>query len=90
MEEMHRQALGLNTTVLGKEYSSTPISMNNLAIVSSYQGKYKQAEEIHQQVLGLMVPVLREEHPNALTSMNNSCLNSMESRLVDRGRATRD
>jgi hypothetical protein len=30
---MHRQALGLEETVQGKEYPSTPASMNNLTEV---------------------------------------------------------
>src|SRR5271170_2695987 len=48
-EEMHRQALGLSETVLGKEHPSTLTSMNNLALVLSHQGKYEQAEEMHRQ-----------------------------------------
>jgi hypothetical protein len=43
--EMHRQALGLQETVLGKEHPSTLTSMNNLATVLSDQDKYEQAEE---------------------------------------------
>jgi Tetratricopeptide repeat len=46
-EEMHRQALRLSETVLGKEHSNTMISMNNLATVLRNQGKYEQAEEMH-------------------------------------------
>jgi Tfp pilus assembly protein PilF len=48
-EEMHRQALGLKKTVIGKKYPDTPTSMNNLAIILSDQGKYEQAEEMLQQ-----------------------------------------
>jgi Flp pilus assembly protein TadD len=46
-EEMHRQALGLCETVLGKEHPDTPTSMNNLAAILRDQGKYEQAEEMH-------------------------------------------
>jgi hypothetical protein len=46
---MHRQALGLQETVLGKEHPSTLTSMNNLATVLSDQNKYEQAEEMHRQ-----------------------------------------
>jgi hypothetical protein len=46
-EEMHRQALRLMETWLGKEHPSTSTSMNNLVKVLSDQGKYKQAEEMH-------------------------------------------
>jgi hypothetical protein len=62
-EEMHRQILGLQKTLLGKEHPSTLGSMNNL-------GMYEQVEEIHRQTLGLSETVLGKEHPNTLMSMN--------------------
>jgi prophage maintenance system killer protein len=70
-EEMHRQALGLRETVLGKEHPYTLTSMNNLANLLSNQGKYEQAEEMHRQALRLKEAVLGKEHPSTLTSMNN-------------------
>ena len=58
--------------MLGKEHPSIVLmSMNNLAIVLSDQGKYEQAEEMHRQALGLSETVLGKEHPDTLTSMNN-------------------
>jgi Tfp pilus assembly protein PilF len=56
--EMHRQALGLSETVLGKERPSTLMSMSNLANVLSNQGKRKEAEEMHRQALRLRETVL--------------------------------
>jgi hypothetical protein len=38
--------------VLGKEDPDTLISMNNLALVLSDQGKYEQAEEMLRRELG--------------------------------------
>ncbi len=38
-EEMHRQALALTETVLGKEHPDTLTSTNNLALVLSRQGR---------------------------------------------------
>jgi tetratricopeptide (TPR) repeat protein len=46
-EEMHRQALRLKETVLGKEHPSTLMSMNNLTLMLSDQGQYEEAEEIY-------------------------------------------
>jgi Tetratricopeptide repeat len=40
-EEMHRQALRLRETVLGKEHSNTLMSMNNLALMLNDLGKYE-------------------------------------------------
>jgi hypothetical protein len=46
--EMHRQVLGLQVTVLGKEHPSTLTGMNNLSTVLNDQDKYEQAEEMHR------------------------------------------
>ena len=70
-EEMQRQALELQETVLGKEHPETLAGMNNLAMVLSDQGKHEQAEEMLRQALGLSETVLGKEHPHTLTSMNN-------------------
>jgi hypothetical protein len=45
---MHRQALGLMETVLGKGHPGILMSMNNLAGALRGQGKYGQAEEMHR------------------------------------------
>jgi hypothetical protein len=66
---MHRQALALCETILGKERPSTLTSMGNLAGVLSDQGKYEQAEEMHRQALELRERVLGKEHPSTLTSV---------------------
>jgi hypothetical protein len=71
VEEIHRQALGLWETVLGKEHSSTLTSINNLASVLSHQGKYGQVEEMYRQTLGLRDAVLGKEHASTLLSVNN-------------------
>ena len=56
--EIHRQALGLSETVLGKEHPSILMSMSNLANVLSDQGKHEDAEEMHRQALRLRETVL--------------------------------
>ena len=57
--------------MLGKEYSLTLDSMNNLAAVLNSQGKYEEAEQMHRQTLQLKEKVLGKEHPSTLTSINN-------------------
>src|SRR5271156_4764717 len=69
-EEMHRQTLGLEETVLGKEHPDTLASMNNVAVVLSHQDKDKQAEEMHRQVLGLRETAVGTEYPDTLTSVS--------------------
>jgi tetratricopeptide (TPR) repeat protein len=43
-EEMHRQALRLRETVLGKEH---PATLTSMAGALRGQGKHEQAEEMH-------------------------------------------
>ena len=47
------------------------MTMNNLALVLSRQGKYGEAEEMHRQALALKETVLGKEHPDTLRSTNN-------------------
>ncbi|PVH68527.1 hypothetical protein DL98DRAFT_542347 [Cadophora sp. DSE1049] len=70
-ENMHRQALRLRETALGKEDPSTLMSMNNLANTLSDKGVYEEAEQMHRQTLELREKVLGKEHPDTLSSMNN-------------------
>ena len=57
--------------MLGKEYSSTLTSINNLVEVLSSQGKYEETQEINRQILTLMKTVLGKKYPYTLTSINN-------------------
>jgi tetratricopeptide (TPR) repeat protein len=57
--------------ILGEKNLLVLASMNNLALVLSKQGKYKEAETMHRQELELSEKVLGKEHPDTLTSMNN-------------------
>jgi tetratricopeptide (TPR) repeat protein len=56
--EIHRQALGLSETVLGKEHPSALMSMSNLAKVLSDQGKHEEAKGMHRQAIRLREIVL--------------------------------
>jgi Tetratricopeptide repeat len=44
-EEMYQQTLGLKEMVLGKDHPDTLASMDNLAEVLRFQGRYEQAED---------------------------------------------
>ena len=60
--------------MLGKEHPDTLSSMNNMALVLDYQGKYDEAERMHRQVLDIRQRVQVPEHPDRLTSMGNLAL----------------
>ena len=60
--------------MLGKEHPNTLTSVNNLALVLQYQGKYDEAEAMNRQALDGYEKVLGKEHPDTLTSVNNLAL----------------
>ncbi|KAH8660124.1 hypothetical protein BX600DRAFT_522911 [Xylariales sp. PMI_506] len=68
-EVMHRQALELLESVLGRDHPSTLGSMMGLASVLDNQGKYTEAEVMHRQTLELLESVLGRDHPSTLGSM---------------------
>jgi tetratricopeptide (TPR) repeat protein len=71
-------------TVLGEEHPDTLMSMSNLALTYSDQGRLVEAEVLGTQVLDASKRVLGEEHPDTLMSMNNLALTYWEQgRLVE-------
>ena len=62
---MHRDALRLSETVLGKEHPDTLTIMNNLANMLMDQGKNGEAEEMHQQALLIGVDGCPHHHRHA-------------------------
>jgi tetratricopeptide (TPR) repeat protein len=66
-----RLAYDIRRTLFGDKHRATLRSLDLLARVLGYQGKYEQAEEMHQRVLGLAQTLLGEENPDTLMSMNN-------------------
>ena len=71
--------------VLGPQHPDTLISMLNLAMTYSHQGKYKKAEELDLKVLDLHKKVLGPEHPHTLTSMNNLAVIYRSQKKIWRG-----
>jgi hypothetical protein len=68
---MHRETLALREKVSGKEHPSTLVSMNEVGVALSYQGKYVEAEKMHRETLALKEKVFGKEHPSTLVSINN-------------------
>ncbi|KAF7507687.1 hypothetical protein GJ744_010240 [Endocarpon pusillum] len=87
IEEMYSQTTGirhklqaeqlLRRVLAGREkepresHPLTLTSVNNLALVLQYQGKYEQAEQLHRRALAGNEKELGESHPLTLTSMDN-------------------
>ena len=67
----HRQLLTRRVEAAGKEHPDTLLSMNEVGLALSYQGKHAEAEQMHQETLVVRKKVLGDEHPGTLASMNN-------------------
>ncbi|XTI94662.1 hypothetical protein V2W45_965165 [Cenococcum geophilum] len=68
---MGRDALEAREVTLGAEHLNTLTSVNNLGLVLSRQGKYKEAEVMHWWALEAKEKVLRREHLDILASADN-------------------
>eukprot|EP00957_Ditylum_brightwellii_P043924 3332257-Ditylum_brightwellii.AAC.1 len=70
-EELFRQYLEVQKTLLGDTHPSTLLTMNNVAKAVQVQGRYKEAEELFCQCLELQKTLLGEDHPSTLLTMSN-------------------
>jgi len=70
-ESLLRQALDLETRVVGPEHPDTLKVMNNLAVVSSDGGNPAEAEVIQRQLVEIDKRVLGAEHPETLGAQGN-------------------
>eukprot|EP00957_Ditylum_brightwellii_P100354 7649855-Ditylum_brightwellii.AAC.1 len=70
-EELFRQCLEVQKTVLGEDHPSTLRTMNDVANAVVQQGRYKEAEELFCQCLEVQKSVLGDTHPSTLLTMNN-------------------
>ena len=67
--EYYQKAVALQTE-LGLE-ADLATSLNNLAYLYYFQGRYSEAEPLFQQALEMNKRVLDESHPSVATSLNN-------------------
>jgi tetratricopeptide (TPR) repeat protein len=58
------QALELARHMLGTEHPDVAASLNNLARLYKFQGRYREAEQMYLQSLAIMKRLLGEEHLN--------------------------
>lgn len=68
-EEMSRRAVEGYEKILGPEHTETLSSVNRLALVLQYQGKYEAAEEMNRRALEGYEKALGAEHPDTLNSV---------------------
>ncbi|MFM6063005.1 MAG: tetratricopeptide repeat protein, partial [Microcystis panniformis] len=56
---------------LGAEHPDVAQSLNNLALLYYYQGKYTEAEPLYQKAIAICSEKLGENHPDTQTVKNN-------------------
>ncbi|NEQ80480.1 MAG: tetratricopeptide repeat protein [Moorea sp. SIO2I5] len=72
-----RDSLDLRKQLLGQNHPDVATSLNNLAALYYYQGRYSEAEPLCCQALEIAVQQLGENHPLTQTFSDNL------SRLLD-------
>ncbi|MEH1805194.1 tetratricopeptide repeat-containing protein [Nostoc sp.] len=80
------QALGQRKRLLVEKHPSGATSLNNLAGLYYYQGRYDQVEELLGEALGQRKRLLVEKHSPVVTSLNNLaelCYDQGEELLVE-------
>jgi tetratricopeptide (TPR) repeat protein len=65
----YEEVLPIKKRVMGADHPSTLSSMNGLAVVYRYQGKYADAERLTKQVIGGRRRALGAEHHDTLLAM---------------------
>nr|MDJ0601048.1 CHAT domain-containing protein [Crocosphaera sp.] len=67
----YQEALAIRKQKLGENHPSTAQSLNNLAGLYSFQGRYTEAEPLYQEALAIRKQKLGENHPSTANSLNN-------------------
>ena len=70
-EDMSVQCMKVRLRELGEEHTDTLRSIDNLASVLRFQGKYEAAETMNRRALEGYEKVLGREHPDTLRSIDN-------------------
>ena len=63
--------MGLRKQLLGENHPDYALSLNNLAFLYKYQGKYEQAQPLYEKALDIAERVLGTNHPNTVTIQEN-------------------
>ena len=79
----YEQALEIRRNVLGEEHPDTALSLNNLAILHYYEGRFRIAFDLMRRALGIRLNVLGPDHPD--THSTQQSLAVIEESLKKRG-----
>lgn len=68
---MYQQALELSKRLLGDNHPDVAISLNNLAALYRYRGRYRKAKPLFEQALKICERTLGVSHPTTMTIRAN-------------------
>ena len=78
-EPLFKRALEVREKSLGPDHPNVAISLNNLAVIYSNQGKHWEAELIHKRALKILEKALGPDHPNVESLSAN--LNNLRKKM---------
>ena len=64
----YERALAIHEQVLGPQHSDTARSLNNLAVLYAYAGRFAEAIALMQRALSILEAVLGLQHPDTQSS----------------------
>jgi tetratricopeptide (TPR) repeat protein len=70
-EAIYRDAIAIQTRVLGADHPETLMTQVALGYAMSAQGRFADAEALYRTVIEIQTRVLGPDHPNTLGSMNS-------------------
>ncbi|AFY34814.1 tetratricopeptide repeat protein [Calothrix sp. PCC 7507] len=70
----YEQCLSATKARFGESHPNVAASLNNLALLYQFQGKYSAAEPLFIQALEMRRYLVGDEHPDVATSLNNLAL----------------
>jgi tetratricopeptide (TPR) repeat protein len=73
-ESLFKRALAIKEKVLGPYHPDTATSLNDFALLYTYQGKYEEAEPLYKRALAIWEKALGPDNPNTANSLNNLAL----------------
>ncbi|MEH2162514.1 MAG: tetratricopeptide repeat protein, partial [Nostoc sp.] len=70
-EPLYLQALELRKRLLGDNHPDVAASLNNLAELYFFTGRYSEAEPLYLQAFAICEQTLGVDHPNTITVRGN-------------------
>lgn len=71
INRLYKQALAIREKALGSDHPDIAVSLSNLGVLYTNQGKYRDAEPLYQRALAIRQKALGTRHPDTAHSMSS-------------------